>query len=252
LKIEKLFNKKVIQNACATQAILSILLNCDHPDMNLGQHLTEFKSFINDFDPDTKGLALSNSDLIRQVHNSFSKQQQYELEDKRPSKEEDAFHFVGYLPINGRLYELDGLKEAPIDLGPIPQGTDWTDAVKPVLEKRMMKYSEGEIHFNLMAIVSDRKMLMERELTQLRSMVSSQDAMDSDELSLRINELQRSIRLEDEKLLNYKKENIRRKHNYLPMIFELLKGMAAEGILTNSINKINEKQIQRNKNKPKK
>lgn len=64
----------------------------------------------------------------------------FELEEKTPSKEEDAYHFVAYVPIKGRLYELDGLKEAPIDLGPIPEGTEWTDVVKPVLEKRMMKY----------------------------------------------------------------------------------------------------------------
>lgn len=47
----------------------------------------------------------------------------FELEDKTPSKEEDAFHFVAYMPINGRLYELDGLKEGPIDLGAIPDGS---------------------------------------------------------------------------------------------------------------------------------
>ena len=47
----------------------------------------------------------------------------FELEQKAPSKEEDAFHFVAYLPIKGRLYELDGLKNAPIDLGAIPEGS---------------------------------------------------------------------------------------------------------------------------------
>ncbi len=44
--------------------------------------------------------------------------------------------------------------------------------VRPVLEKRMMKYSEGEIHFNLMGIVSDRKMLYERELNTLHEVCS--------------------------------------------------------------------------------
>ena len=29
----------------------------------------------------------------------------------------DAFHFVSYVPINGRLFELDGLKPYPIDHG---------------------------------------------------------------------------------------------------------------------------------------
>ena len=29
----------------------------------------------------------------------------------------EAFHFVSYVPIKGRLFELDGLKPYPIDHG---------------------------------------------------------------------------------------------------------------------------------------
>ena len=29
----------------------------------------------------------------------------------------EAFHFVSYVPISGRLFELDGLKPSPIDHG---------------------------------------------------------------------------------------------------------------------------------------
>ncbi|NWI28539.1 UCHL5 hydrolase, partial [Sula dactylatra] len=57
-----------------------------------------------------KGLALSNSEVIRQVHNSFARQQMFEFDAKSSAKEEDAFHFVSYVPVNGRLYELDGLR----------------------------------------------------------------------------------------------------------------------------------------------
>jgi len=32
----------------------------------------------------------------------------------------EAFHFVSYVPINGRLFELDGLKPYPIDHGMTP------------------------------------------------------------------------------------------------------------------------------------
>ena len=117
------FAKQVINNACATQAIVSVLLNCTHQDVHLGETLSEFKEFSQSFDAAMKGLALSNSDVIRQVHNSFARQQMFEFDAKTAAKEEDAFHFVSYVPVNGRLYELDGLREGPIDLGnvvPIP------------------------------------------------------------------------------------------------------------------------------------
>ena len=41
---------QVINNACATQAIVSVLLNCTHPDMLLGETLTEFREFSLSFD----------------------------------------------------------------------------------------------------------------------------------------------------------------------------------------------------------
>lgn len=49
------------------------------------------------------------------------------------------FHFVSYVPIDGRLYELDGLKDGPIDLGPCPVGEQWVQAAKPIIQKRINK-----------------------------------------------------------------------------------------------------------------
>ena len=65
----------------------------------------------------------------------------FEFDQKPENKdEEDAYHFVAYLPIDGRLYELDGLKEGPVDLGPIPPDTDWVDAMTPILEAKISQW----------------------------------------------------------------------------------------------------------------
>jgi ubiquitin carboxyl-terminal hydrolase L5 len=117
-RLDKIFfPKQVINNACATQAIISILMNCQHEDVKLGETLSTFKEFSQSFDPATKGLTLSNSDQIRDVHNSFARQQMFEFDHKFASKDDDVYHFIGYIPIDGRLYELDGLKDGPIDHG---------------------------------------------------------------------------------------------------------------------------------------
>lgn len=54
-------------------------------------------------------------------------------------KNDEVYHFVGYIPIENRLYELDGLRQGPIDLGSIPPGKDWLKTVQPVIQQRIQK-----------------------------------------------------------------------------------------------------------------
>ncbi|KAG8556321.1 hypothetical protein GDO81_018026 [Engystomops pustulosus] len=244
------FAKQVINNACATQAIVSILLNSTHPDVLLGETLSEFKEFTHSFDAAMKGLALSNSEVIRQVHNSFARQQMFEFDAKSSTKDDDAFHFVSYVPLNGRLYELDGLRDGPIDLGSCNQD-DWISVVRPVIEKRMQKYCEGEIRFNLMAIVSDRKKIYEKKISELQKQLSEVEPMETEHNSL-VNSIQSEmakyqllLEEEQQKTKRYKIENIRRKHNYLPFIMELLKTLAEHQQLIPLVEKAKEKQTRR-------
>ena len=51
--------------------------------------------------------------------------------------------FSSYVPINGHLFELDGLKRYPIDHGPIPAGTDWTETFRKVIKERLGMATSG-------------------------------------------------------------------------------------------------------------
>ncbi|NWX07172.1 UCHL5 hydrolase, partial [Caloenas nicobarica] len=220
------FAKQVINNACATQAIVSVLLNCAHQDIHLGETLSEFKEFSQSFDAAMKGLALSNSEVIRQVHNSFARQQMFEFDAKSSAKEEDAFHFVSYVPVNGRLYELDGLREGPIDLGACNQD-DWISAVRPVIEKRIQN---NVIHLTFSLVRKEEPMDTDQSSNMLSSIQSE------------VAKYQMLIEEENQKLKRYKIENIRRKHNYLPFIMELLKTLAEHQQLIPLVEKAKEKQ----------
>lgn len=234
------FAKQVTNNACATQAVINLLMNCKHPDLVLGQTLSALREFSLSFDPQMKGLTLSNSELIRTVHNSFARQTLFEYDSKAASKDDDVFHFVGFIPIDGRLYELDGLKGGPIDHGAIPADKNWTDVFRDVIKSRIEKYNEGEIHFSLMALVTDRKMMFEKQIADI-SKEAEESGMETDAQKNEIARLQILIEAENNKNKMYQAEIARRKHNYMAFIVELLKILAKEGKLMPLYEKAKEK-----------
>lgn len=140
------FANQTVNNACATQALIQILLNKE--DIEIGPELAQLKDFTADMPADMRGEAISNSESIRSAHNSFSHQGFVSIEDPN-QKEGDAFHFVGYIEKNGRLIELDGLQRGPIDHGEVASPGEWLQKARPVIEARMAMYAGSEIRFNL-------------------------------------------------------------------------------------------------------
>lgn len=252
------FASQVINNACATQAILSILLNAK--DVELGPELTEFQKFTADFPPDLKGLAIGNSALIRNVHNSFSRPEPISLEKATATESDDVYHFISYVPVNGALFELDGLKTGPINLGPCDE-SNWVDVLCPIIQKRIERYAQSEIRFNLMAIVKDREAVISEQIedveAQLLSLgagesmdVRSDDAAESESsssstdsseevgrLKVELSRLQNDLESEKEKKQKWKDENQRRRHNYLPFVMALLKQLAEKKQLSALVEK---------------
>lgn len=104
-----------------------------------------------------RGEALSNSEAIRTAHNTFARASPFADETARPQDEEnaaDVYHFIAYTPVNGTLYELDGLQPYPISHGAC-DASSFPEKVIEVLQQRIARYPPEETHFNLMAVVRD-------------------------------------------------------------------------------------------------
>ena len=287
------FIKQVVENACGTIALLHVLLNRD--GVEIGETLEGLKGFIKDMDGETAGSCLASHEGVRMAHNSFVRPEAFSIEeDPRRGKSDDAFHFVAYVPKNGRVYELDGLSARPIVVGDC--GPNWLNTAQDALQKRISEYSQLEIRFNLLIVKKSTLFLTFKEAAsilvenecllgallsvtsedstqqQLQTFPSSNEVaamfgeqilpeppaqaeslaeasiarllascppeMASDALKARMNGLQgrlmqcgEIISQEKERIAQYKKENDRRRHQFLPFIMELLRGLADRGKL---------------------
>ncbi|KAI4090033.1 MAG: hypothetical protein LQ344_004963 [Seirophora lacunosa] len=194
------FAAQTIQNACGTQALLSVLLN-KVDAIDVGPRLQEFRDFTSAFPADLRGEALSNSELIRDVHNSFARASPFADEAQRSATEDDdVYHFIAYTVMNGKLYELDGLQPAPIAHDSCTP-EEFPDKVIPVLERRIERYPAQEIRFNLLAMVRDLR-IRARE-------IGDQDW----------------IYQEEQKRNAWQWENALRRHNFIGFVGEILKGV---------------------------
>ena len=214
---ELFFAAQTIQNACGTQAILSVILNNDstelttHPTgssdrsaIDIGNELRDFKDFTTGFPSDLRGEALSNSSLIRTTHNSFARSSPFADETQREATgTEDTFHFIGYITHSDSLYELDGLQPHPISHGACTS-EEFAEKIIPVLQRRIERYPADEMRFNLMAVCRDLR-------------IRAQDIGDTEALAR-----------EKRKRTQWEWENALRRHNFVGFTGEMLKGVVKQ------------------------
>ncbi|KAG7493776.1 ubiquitin carboxyl-terminal hydrolase BAP1 isoform X1 [Solea senegalensis] len=195
------FAHQLIPNSCATHALLSVLLNCS--GVELGTTLSRMKAFTKGFSPESKGYAIGNAPELARAHNSHARPEPRHLPEKQNGisavRTMEAFHFVSYVPIKDRLFELDGLKAYPIDHGPWGEEEEWTDKARRVIMERIGLATAGEpyhdIRFNLMAVVPDRRVKYESKLEVLKR--NRQTVLEG---------LQKMIRLTQPELVHDKKQ----------------------------------------------
>ncbi|KAJ3853169.1 ubiquitin C-terminal hydrolase [Lentinula lateritia] len=177
------FANQLSDDACASHAILNVLLNC--PTVDLGLTLQQFRDETKEMSPVMKGLAADLRGSLNAIATTtldIQKAKVKELQSKKkqtatpskskPSKsksktvdssentEEEVYHFIGYVPAFGKVWELDGLKPGPLEVGELASEgntTDWMDVARPAIRMKMAKYGggadAGNIRFSLLALV---------------------------------------------------------------------------------------------------
>lgn len=169
--------------------------------------------------PENKGWAIGNTPELACAHNSHAMPQAKRRQDKNTGVSTgrftgEAFHFVSYVPINGRLFELDGLKPYPQDHGPWKENEEWTEQFRRVITDRLgMATGEQlqDIRFNLMAVVPDRRLAISHKLTMLKTnrqivlealqqlvKLSHPDGDKSSNLSEKMDKSEKKVKLEEE------------------------------------------------------
>jgi ubiquitin carboxyl-terminal hydrolase L5 len=76
-------NQLPAQNSCGTLAMINTIMNS--PNVEVGEHLVQFKDFTKDMTPFQRGEAFASFDFVKKIHNSFAKKMDILENDKHLS-----------------------------------------------------------------------------------------------------------------------------------------------------------------------
>lgn len=218
------FAKQVVTNACATVALVNTLGNCCE-GVNVGDSMSNFYAFTNGLDPETRGQQIDDFEPLRAAHNSFAPAEVFDVEGPS-SKDDDVYHFVAFIFKNNCIWQLDGLQEGPVlcaDATEANYKSVMLDVVQHAIADVAAKDNTGSgqgISFALMAVVDDPIVKTQEKIDALRAEEKPVPADLTEELE--------TLKHNREK---GRQENIRRRHNYIPTVVELLKALAEKGQL---------------------
>ena len=102
-----------LDNACGLIAALHVFGNCKNgqlkfePDSVLDKFFSEAKNLA----PMDRALLLEKDEKFKKAHKHFSDKGQTDM--KKEIKNDFVGHYIGFVNVNGKLVEFDGIKEWP-------------------------------------------------------------------------------------------------------------------------------------------
>ncbi|KAI0190732.1 ubiquitin carboxyl-terminal hydrolase [Xylaria flabelliformis] len=197
------FGNQTTANACATVALMNIIMNAH--GVKFGPELEEFRHTTKPLPPPHRGHALDTNDFIRTIHNSVARRNDLLSEDllldnklesasKRraaPAKkrqktsnsskrnnEPSAYHYIAFVPVDGQVWELDGLESLPLCLGPYAPDDTWLNLASEAIQNRMARQDDAYPSFNLLAICQSPLLTFSQSLARNLAIAKALDFSD--------------------------------------------------------------------------
>eukprot|EP00475_Leptophrys_vorax_P042751 TRINITY_DN80592_c0_g1_i1.p1 TRINITY_DN80592_c0_g1~~TRINITY_DN80592_c0_g1_i1.p1 ORF type:complete len:250 (-),score=24.31 TRINITY_DN80592_c0_g1_i1:372-1121(-) len=142
------FVRQTIDNACGTIALLHAIGNNAHAlPLAPGSFLQRFFADTKGMTAEERALHLEADTELEEAHSGAAE----EGDTRPPSLDECVdLHFVAFVAVGGRLYELDGRRPKPVDHGPSSSDTFLKDASKVIQD--VITKSGGSLQFNVISL----------------------------------------------------------------------------------------------------
>mmetsp|Transcript_87 Transcript_87/g.268 ORF Transcript_87/g.268 Transcript_87/m.268 type:complete len:227 (-) Transcript_87:206-886(-) len=132
-----LYQVKGLGNACGTIAAIHSVANSEaRASLAPSSPLDAYLKACQEVGPEQRGQRLLGDDEIQKAHDAQASEGQTSSEG---ADGEVDYHFVSFVHSNGSLFELDGLRAAPIARGTTTADNLLKDAAKVIQEQHIAK-----------------------------------------------------------------------------------------------------------------
>ena len=146
------FMKQTIGNACGSVAMIhAVANNLDRIQLKEGSILKKFLEDTSNQTPDRRAAALECNGKMCSAHDQVAKEGQTPAQN---FEDKVRYHYVAFVEKGGHLFELDGRKASPINLGPTTREKFLLDAAKEC--QGYIKRDPKNLNFSVLALAATK------------------------------------------------------------------------------------------------
>ncbi|KAH7355682.1 ubiquitin C-terminal hydrolase L3 [Pyrenochaeta sp. MPI-SDFR-AT-0127] len=150
------FFKQTINNACGLYAVLHAVCNGGaRSQMERGSLILRLLQTCLPLRPDAAALAIEDSAELERAYTEVAKKGATEAPEN--AEDEVDYHYICFVRSDkdSHVYQLDGDRKRPIDLGPLAADEDVLSSKCLDTIRSMMLTEVGNLNFSLMALVEE-------------------------------------------------------------------------------------------------